>query len=91
MIKNDFLRLLRLKYNFTQKEAKLYIETLLRSFSEILQHEEKLTIVHFGQFEVLKKKERLGRNPATGQVYPIEKRKVISYRASKKMKSLLNK
>ena len=62
-------------------------------FGEILKsliqgHDVKIS--SFGTFVVRKKKERIGRNPKTGQEVPITARSVVTFRASNVLKSKVN-
>ena len=62
-------------------------------FSEILKSlisGDDVKISSFGTFVVRKKKERIGRNPKTGQEVPITARSVVTFRASNVLKSKVN-
>ena len=49
-----------------------------------------MKISSFGTFVVRQKKERIGRNPKTGQEVPITARSVVTFRASNVLKSKVN-
>lgn len=51
----------------------------------------RLNIKNFGTFKVLKKKERIGRNPKDGKIHIIKSRKSVSFISSKKLNNLINK
>ena len=62
-------------------------------FSEILNSlitGDDVKISSFGTFVVRQKKERIGRNPKTGQEVPITARSVVTFRASNVLKSKVN-
>ncbi len=62
-------------------------------FSEILSSLIKgddVKISSFGTFIVREKKERIGRNPKTGEEVPITARSVVTFRASNVLKSKVN-
>ncbi len=62
-------------------------------FSEILMSLIKgddVKISSFGSFIVREKKERIGRNPKTGEEVPITARSVVTFRASNVLKSKVN-
>ena len=62
-------------------------------FSEILTSLTKgddVKISSFGTFIVREKKERIGRNPKTGEEVPITARSVVTFRASNVLKSKVN-
>ena len=47
-------------------------------------------ISSFGTFKTIRKKARIGRNPKTKEEAKISARKVVAFRASKKLKNKLN-
>ena len=62
-------------------------------FSEVLVSLIKgddVKISSFGTFIVRQKKERIGRNPKTGEEVPITARSVVTFRASNVLKSKVN-
>lgn len=62
-------------------------------FSEILTSlitGKDVKISSFGTFIVRQKKERVGRNPKTGEEVPITARSVVTFRASNVLKSKVN-
>ena len=62
-------------------------------FSEILLtliNGNDVKISSFGTFIVRQKKERIGRNPKTGEEVPITARSVVTFRASNVLKSKVN-
>ena len=62
-------------------------------FNEIiiaLESSNIVKIASFGTFKVLNKKERTGRNPKTKEEAKITARKVVVFKASKKLKNKLN-
>ncbi len=62
-------------------------------FSEILKSlidGKDVKISSFGTFVVRQKKERVGRNPKTGEEVPITARSVVTFRASNVLKSKVN-
>ena len=62
-------------------------------FSQILSsliRGDDVKISSFGTFIVREKKERIGRNPKTGEEVPITARSVVTFRASNVLKSKVN-
>jgi len=55
-----------------------------------LQRGERVQIVGFGSFMVRQKKERVGRNPKTGEEIVIAPRKVLTFKPSKILRDLVN-
>lgn len=63
------------------------LETFLDVAMRGLAEGKSLKISSFGTFTVCQKGERLGRNPKTGVEAPICARKVVSFKASHRLKS----
>ena len=51
----------------------------------------QLNLKNFGTFKLIKKKERLGRNPKTKETFIIKSRKIVKFSISKKFLNELNK
>ncbi len=76
---------------FTKKKSLEYIETILQIMKDCLEKEEDVLISGFGKLRVRDKKERKGRNPATGQDLILNPRKIITFRCSDKLRKAINK
>ena len=57
---------------------------------DVLTRGEKIKVSGFGNFVVREKKERVGRNPQTGEQIAISARRVLNFRPSQVLKSVLN-
>ena len=68
------------------------VEQVFDQITSSLVREETVKLSGFGLFTVhqKKKKERLGRNPKTGEPAPISARRVVSFRPSAVLKDKLN-
>ena len=92
------------KVNFTKKDiskkielktglSNLYINEIIDDFIDIIKNttkQEKLNIKNFGVFKIIKKKERLGRNPKNKKIYKIKARKSLSFIPSKELNKNMN-
>jgi len=58
--------------------------------NDTLASGEDIKISGFGKFEVKQKKDRKGRNPATGGAIIIEARKILTLKTSLKLKFEIN-
>jgi integration host factor subunit alpha len=65
-------------------------ETLLEIIKSTLANGEDVLISGFGKFCVKEKKERRGRNPATGADMMLEKRRVVTFRCSSVLRDKIN-
>ncbi len=75
---------------YTQQKAFETVELLLELIKSTLGNGEDLLISGFGKFCVKKKKERRGRNPATGKDLMLAPRKRITFRSSRKLRDKIN-
>jgi len=66
------------------------VETLLEIVKNTLVSGEDVMISNFGKFCVKSKKERKGRNPATGDDLMLEPRKVVTFKCSGKLRDRVN-
>jgi len=65
---------------------------ILDSFLKILKNHKNnnIKIAKFGTFLIINTPKRIGRNPNTKEEYEIRARKKLSFKASNRIKSLLN-
>ena len=70
----------------SRNESAQLVESVLRYMSDALVAGEQVKISSFGTFSVRSKKQRMGRNPKTGEEVPISPRRVLSFRPSHLMK-----
>jgi integration host factor subunit alpha len=75
---------------YTQQKAHETIEILLELIKRSLESGENVLISGFGKFCVNQKRERRGRNPATGKDMMLAPRKTVTFRCSGKLKEKLN-
>ncbi len=73
----------------SRNEANNMVELLIDTLKENLAEEKMVKIAGFGTFTVRKKGERIGRNPRTREEVPIPPRKVVTFKASKQFKAIV--
>ena len=78
------------KVNISRTEAADLIDQIIEEIVSALERGESVRMSSFGAFEVREKKERVGRNPKTGEEVPIESRSVVSFRPSDVLKRFIN-
>ena len=66
------------------------VETLLELIKSSLESGDDVLISRFGKFCVKKKKERKGRNPATGKDMMIKPRRVVTFQWSGRLRKKVN-
>jgi integration host factor subunit alpha len=70
----------------SRNESAQLVESVIQYMSDALVTGEQVKISSFGTFSVRAKKQRMGRNPKTGEEVPISPRRVLSFRPSHLMK-----
>jgi integration host factor subunit alpha len=74
----------------TKIKATETVETLLEIIKSSLADEENVLVSGFGKFCVKKKKQRKGRNPATGDEMMLDERRVVTFKCSGKLRDKIN-
>ena len=74
----------------SRKRGSELVETLLEIMKTTLGNGEDILISGFGKFCVKEKKERKGRNPATGDDMMLASRKVVTFKCSGKLKNKID-
>ncbi|MDH3957141.1 MAG: integration host factor subunit alpha [Desulfobacteraceae bacterium] len=75
---------------FPKNKSSEIVETLLEIIKGTLESGEDLLVSGFGKFCVNEKKERKGRNPATGEDMMLAPRKVVTFKCSGKLRNRIN-
>ena len=68
--------------NLSKSKSAALIESLLEILKSTLASGKDVLISRFGKFCVRDKKERKGRNPATGKDLKLDQRRVVTFRSS---------
>ncbi len=75
---------------FPKNQSSKIVEILLELIKNSLESGEDVLISGFGKFCVREKRERRGRNPATGESMVIRPRKTVTFRCSGKLRDKIN-
>ncbi|MFQ6084548.1 MAG: HU family DNA-binding protein [Candidatus Aminicenantia bacterium] len=70
----------------TKAQAANAFNSLLDQIEDALSKGQKVTFVGFGSFSVMRRKERKGRNPQTGETIYIPSKRVVKFSPGKKLK-----
>ena len=70
----------------SKREAKDLVDAYFDLISQSLVRGEEVKLSGFGNFQIRSKAPRPGRNPRTGELIPIEARRVVTFHASSKLK-----
>lgn len=69
--------------------CKVALEAFIDSVSDALKASKSVSLTGFGTFEVMKRKSRIGVNPATGKKMQIPAKNVPKFKPGKALKSLV--
>ena len=89
--KADLANTLFEQLGLNKREAKEFVELFFEMIRESLESGESVKLSGFGGFSVRDKKSRPGRNPKTGEEVPVTPRRVVTYKASQKVKDRIAK
>ena len=76
--------------NLPKRESISTVEALLETIKRTLASGEDVLISGFGKFCVKDKKERMGRNPQTGDDMMVDARRVVRFKCSNVMRDKIN-
>ncbi len=90
LTKKDIINHLSNRTSFSINLSKKLINDLIEIIIENIK-DGNFNLKNLGTFKLLYKNERLGRNPKTGDVHVISKRKAVSFNPSSKINKYLDK
>ena len=91
MNKSDLVAAIAAKTGATKKDAEASLNAFTDVVTESLVKGDKIQLVWFGSFEVIKRAARKGRNPQTKEEIKIPASKAPVFKAGKALKDLVNK
>lgn len=90
LTKAELAELLFEQVGLNKREAKDMVETFFDEIRNALERGESVKLSGFGNFQLRDKPQRPGRNPKTGEEIPITARRVVTFHASQKLKSMVD-
>ena len=75
---------------FTKKNSEDIVESLLEIIKDRLENGEDVLISGFGKFCIKAKRQRRGRNPATGEDLTLDARRVVVFKCSGVLRDKVN-
>ncbi len=90
LIRADIAEAIYQKIGLSRNESADMVGTILDEISESLEDGNNVKITSFGSFTVRNKRQRIGRNPKTGEEVPITPRRVLSFRPSHILRKKVN-
>ncbi|SHF31092.1 integration host factor subunit alpha [Lampropedia hyalina DSM 16112] len=86
LTKAQLAELLYERLGLSKRESKDVVDAFFERISHTLIGGQDVKISGFGNFQIRTKASRPGRNPRTGEVIPIDARRVVTFHASNKLK-----
>ncbi len=74
-----------------KKDAEAAVAAVFDSIADALASGDKVQLIGFGSFGIKERKERTGRNPATGETIVVPASKVVSFSPASVLKESVNK
>ena len=90
LTKADIVESIQNQLEFTKSKSAETLEMLLEIMKQELESGGDILISGFGKFCVKEKRERKGRNPATGDDMMLEPRRVVTFKCSGKLRNKIN-
>ena len=82
LTKAEIIQNINQELGFPQKKSNEVVEQLIETIKSTLASGVDVLVSGFGRFCVNEKKERKGRNPATGDAMMLRPRRVVTFKVS---------
>ncbi|MHC1707113.1 MAG: HU family DNA-binding protein [Bacteroidales bacterium] len=80
MNKKDLIGAIAAEAKLTKADAKKALDSIINVTTVALKKGDRVALVGFGSFSVVKRAARKGRNPQTGKEIKISAKKVVKFR-----------
>jgi integration host factor subunit alpha len=87
----DLVEALARRANMQRADANRLLTRMLEIVQDSLVEGETVKLSRFGNFNVRAKRQRVGRNPKTGEEVPITPRRVVTFRPSQMLREFVEK
>ena len=85
----DLIEALARRTNIQRTDATRLLGSMLEAIEEALVEGETVKLSRFGNFVARAKRQRIGRNPKTGEEVPITPRRVVTFRPSQMLREFV--
>jgi DNA-binding protein HU-beta len=89
MTRTDLIAAIAKEAETDTKQAKAFLEGFTRIVEGEMRQEGEVPLAGLGKFKVVKRKARVGRNPATGEAIQIPAKTVVKFTVAKALKDLV--
>ncbi|MCL2040194.1 MAG: HU family DNA-binding protein [Bacteroidetes bacterium] len=90
MNRAELVESIHVKLGGTKAAAEEALRATLDSITEALNNGDGITLIGFGNFSIVERKERMGHNPQTGESIKIAAKKAIKFVPGKALKEGVN-
>ena len=90
LTKHGIVEQIQSQLGFPRNQSVKITETLLEIVKASLEGGDDVLVSGFGKFGVRDKKERKGRNPATGEGMMLRPRRTVTFKCSGKLREKIN-
>ncbi|MBI3438719.1 MAG: integration host factor subunit alpha [Proteobacteria bacterium] len=87
----DLVEALAGRTNMQRADANRLLTRMLDIVQDALVEGDTVKLSRFGNFNVRTKRQRIGRNPKTGEEVPITPRRVVTFRPSQMLRDFVEK
>ena len=87
----DLVEALARRANLQRADANRLLTRMLEMMQDALVDGDTVKLSRFGNFNVRTKRQRIGRNPKTGEEVPITPRRVVTFRPSQMLREFVEK
>ncbi len=87
----DLVEALAKRANMQRADANRLLTRMLEMMQDSLVDGDTVKLSRFGNFNVRAKRQRIGRNPKTGEEVPITPRRVVTFRPSQMLREFVEK
>ncbi|MGE0595552.1 MAG: integration host factor subunit alpha [Hyphomonadaceae bacterium] len=87
----DLVEALARRTKMPRGEASRLLTRMLEHMQDALVEGQTVKLSRFGNFAVRSKRQRIGRNPKTGEEVPITPRRVVTFRPSQMLRDYVEK
>ncbi len=91
MTKTELIEMLADAADLEKKQTKTFLEALTTVVEKSIKKGTEVPLTGLGKFKVVKRKARMGRNPATGEAIHIPAKTVVKFTVAKALKDLIKK
>ena len=91
MTKTELIQALSDATGSDRKSAKTFLEALTALVEKQVKKGGEVPMKGLGKFKVVKRKARMGRNPATGEAIKIPAKTVVRFTVTKALKDIIKK